>query len=62
MREFIIMLTKRRGQAKKAITDMIQLAVTFIEKMPTREEKFNLIQTIREATEGKIFVEVEYAR
>ena len=41
---------------------MIQLAVTFIDKMTTREEKFSLISTIREATEGKIFVEVEYAR
>uniref|UniRef100_A0A7S3JDW6 PCI domain-containing protein n=1 Tax=Euplotes harpa TaxID=151035 RepID=A0A7S3JDW6_9SPIT len=41
---------------------MIQLAITYIDKMPTREEKFNLIQTLREATDGKIFVEVEYAR
>ena len=62
MREFIVFLTKRRGQAKKAIAEMIQLAVTFIDKMTTREEKFSLISTIREATEGKIFVEVEYAR
>lgn len=62
MREFIIMLTKRRGQAKKAIADMIQLAYTFIDKMPNREEKFNLISTLREATDGKIYVEVEYAR
>ena len=62
MREFILFLTKRRGQAKKAIAEMIQLAVTFIDKMTTREEKFSLISTIREATEGKIFVEVEYAR
>jgi 26S proteasome regulatory subunit N5 len=62
LREFIILLTKRRGQAKKAITDMVQQAMTYIDKMPTREEKFNLINTLREATEGKIFVEVEYAR
>lgn len=62
LREFIILLTKRRGQAKKAITDMVQQAMTYIDKMPTREEKFNLINTLREATEGKIFVEVEYGR
>lgn len=62
LKEFILLLVKRRGQAKKAITDMIQLAVTFVDKMPTREEKFNLISTIREATDGKIYVEVEYAR
>lgn len=62
MRDFIILLTKRRGQAKKAIIDMIQQAMKYIDQMPTREEKFNLIQTIREATDGKIFLEVEYAR
>lgn len=62
LRDFIILLTKRRGQAKKAITDMIQQAMTYLDKMPTREEKFNLINTLREATDGKIFVEVEYAR
>lgn len=62
LREFLLLLTKRRGQAKKAITDMVQLAMTFIDKMPTREEKFNLINALRETTDGKIFVEVEYAR
>ena len=62
LREFVIVLTKKRGQAKKAIADMIQLAMTFLDKMPTREEKFNLIQTLREATDGKIYVEIEYAR
>jgi 26S proteasome regulatory subunit N5 len=30
--------------------------------MPTRMDKMNLIQTIWEATEGKFYVEVEYAR
>jgi hypothetical protein len=29
--------------------------------MPTREEKFNLYQTLREACEGKMFLEREYA-
>lgn len=62
LREFMVLLVKRRGQAKKAITDMIQQVITYIDKMPTREEKFNLIQTLREVTDGKIFVEVEYAR
>ena len=27
----------------------------------SREEKFNLLSTLREATEGKMFVEREYA-
>lgn len=62
LRQFIPLLTKKRGQAKKAITDMVQLAMTYIDKMPNREEKFNLINTLRETTDGKIYVEVEYAR
>lgn len=62
MREFMILLTKRRGQAKKAITEMVQQVITYLDKMPTREEKFNLINSLREATDGKIYVEVEYAR
>ena len=57
----MLLIVKKRGQAKKAITEMIQLVVSFIDKMPTRLNKMNLIQTIREATEGKFFVEVEYA-
>lgn len=60
--EFIIFLTKRRGQAKKAVIEMNQLAMTFLDKMPDRQSRMQLIQTIREATEGKFFVEAEYAR
>lgn len=62
MRNFMILLTKRRGQAKKAITEMVQQVMTYLDKMPTREEKFNLIGSLREATDGKIYLEVEYAR
>jgi hypothetical protein len=29
--------------------------------LPSREEKFNLLSVLREATEGKMFVEREYA-
>jgi 26S proteasome regulatory subunit N5 len=62
LNKFMLALTKKRGQAKKAITEMIQLCVTFIEKMPTRMEKLDLIQAVREATEGKFYVEIEFAR
>ena len=37
LRFFIIFLTKRRGQAKKAIVELLHLSMEFIEKMPTRE-------------------------
>lgn len=29
--------------------------------MPNREEKYNLLSTLREASEGKLFLEREYA-
>lgn len=58
----MLLLTKRRGQAKKAVTDMVQQVMTYVDQMPNREEKYNIINALREATEGKLFVEVEYAR
>lgn len=62
VREWLLLLLKRRGQAKKAIVDSVKVCMeTFLEKMPTREEKFNLLQTLREACEGKMFLEREYA-
>ena len=57
-----MMLCKRRGQAKKAITDMVQICLNeFFDKLPTREEKYNMLQTLREASDGKLFLEREYA-
>ena len=57
------MLVKRRGQAKKAITDMITLCMeTFLDKMPNREEKFTLLKSLMEACEGKMFLEREYSK
>ena len=56
------MLTKRRGQAKKAITDMVQMCINeFLNAMPTRDEKYQLLTTLRDTTDGKLFLEREYA-
>jgi 26S proteasome regulatory subunit N5 len=62
LRELMVLLSKKRGQAKKAITDMVQQVMQYLDKMPTREEKFNLINALRLVTDGKMYVEVEYAR
>jgi hypothetical protein len=62
LNSFVLMLIKRRGQAKKAIIEMVDLAMTMIDKMPERISRMALITTVREATEGKFFVEVAYAR
>lgn len=54
---------KRRAQAKKASTDMIALCMTtFMSQLPSREERFLMLSTLRQATDGKIFLEREYAQ
>jgi len=61
LREHIVVLSKKRGQLKRPITDMVQLGMSWLDKM-TKERKVELIQTLNEVTEGKIFVEIEKAR
>ena len=62
LNEFILMLTKRRGQSKKAVQEMVQLCMSDFFDNLNREEKLTLVQTCRDATEGKFFAEVEYAK
>jgi len=61
LREHIVLLSKKRGQLKRPVTDMVHLAMGWIEKQ-TKERKVELIETLNEITDGKIFVEVEKAR
>merc|ERR1719160_2238964 len=61
LREHIVVLSKKRGQLKRAITDMVNLGMGWIEAQ-NKERKTEIIQTLNEVTEGKIFVEVEKAR
>jgi len=37
---------------------MVQLAMSFIEKLPTEEQRLSLIKTIRDVCEKKIYLEV----
>ena len=63
MREFLIQLVKRRGQAKRAVTDMVALVQkTLLQDMPSREEKFTTLESLREACEGKMYTEREYSQ
>lgn len=63
VREWLAMLIKRRGQAKQAIVDMVQLVVSkFLPTLTTREETFNMLTVLRECTEGKMILEREYAQ
>jgi hypothetical protein len=48
LREFLIMLTKRRGQAKKAIIDMVQWCMSdaVLNKLSTREERYQMLERV----------------
>ena len=35
---------------------------TFMDQLPSREERFNMLSTLRQATDGKIFLEREYSQ
>lgn len=61
LKEHIILLSKKRGQLKRATTDMVHLAMSWLDTLE-KERKLELIATLNEVTEGKIFVEVEKAR
>jgi len=57
-----LVLSKKHGQLKQAITRMVQTVMGFLDDTPDLETKLSVIETLRTVTEGKIFVEVERAR
>eukprot|EP01015_Nassula_variabilis_P009175 TRINITY_DN1726_c0_g1_i1.p1 TRINITY_DN1726_c0_g1~~TRINITY_DN1726_c0_g1_i1.p1 ORF type:complete len:431 (-),score=65.69 TRINITY_DN1726_c0_g1_i1:170-1462(-) len=60
--QLIELLAKKRGQAKRALVDMVQLCMTFIPKIEDINTRLKLIETIKGVSDKKIFLEVEYAR
>eukprot|EP01113_Clastostelium_recurvatum_P013575 TRINITY_DN1722_c0_g2_i2.p1 TRINITY_DN1722_c0_g2~~TRINITY_DN1722_c0_g2_i2.p1 ORF type:complete len:478 (+),score=169.31 TRINITY_DN1722_c0_g2_i2:28-1434(+) len=62
LNEKLLQLSKRRGQLKMAIKDMVEAAIDVLDKTPDEPTRLALIDTLRTITEGKIFVEVERAR
>jgi 26S proteasome regulatory subunit N5 len=62
LNEQILLLSKKHGQLKQAITKMVQVVMEFLDEAPSMEKKMATIETLRTVTEGKIFVEVERAR
>lgn len=59
--EYVVMLSKRRAQVKMAIHRMVQEAMSYLDQLdePT---KLSMLETLRDVTAGKIFVELERAR
>ncbi|CAK7229830.1 proteasome regulatory particle subunit [Sporothrix curviconia] len=58
----VLVLSKKHGQLKQAITRMVQTVIGFLADTPSLEVKLSVIEAVRTVTEGKIFVEVERAR
>ena len=62
LNEQVLLLSKKHGQLKQAITRMVQVVMSFLDDTPSLDVKLTVIETLRTVTEGKIFVEVERAR
>ncbi|RLM85690.1 hypothetical protein C2845_PM04G14310 [Panicum miliaceum] len=58
----IVLLSKRRGQLKQAITAMVQKAMEYIDLTPDMDTCIELIKTLSSVSAGKIYVEIERAR
>lgn len=59
MFSLIISLSKKRGQPKKAMIEMVQLCMSFINLIQDLNTKLKLIETLKEVCDKKIFLEVE---
>jgi 26S proteasome regulatory subunit N5 len=62
MNDQVLVLSKKHGQLKQAITKMVQTVMGLLDATPSLDVKLSVIDTLRTVTEGKIFVEVERAR
>lgn len=62
LNEQIVVLSKRRGQLKQAVTAMVQQAMQYIDETPDLETRIELIKTLNNISAGKIYVEIERAR
>jgi 26S proteasome regulatory subunit N5 len=56
------MLSKRRGQLKQAVQEMVRQCMGFTDSAPDQPTKSEFIKTLQALTEGKIYVEIERAR
>mmetsp|Transcript_10043 Transcript_10043/g.37458 ORF Transcript_10043/g.37458 Transcript_10043/m.37458 type:complete len:483 (-) Transcript_10043:2377-3825(-) len=57
----ILAIAKKRNQIKQAIQKLVQESMTFLDQIKDKETKVELINTLRQVCEGKIYVEVEQA-
>jgi len=63
LNEHVLIISKRRGQHKKAVSAVVQEAMKVLDDLVGDEPTLlEMIEIIRTVTEGKIFVELERAR
>jgi len=64
--EYMQILSKKRGQMRRAITDMVLMGMEWVQKLGKKgaegEIRTQLMTVLDGVTDGKIFVEVERAR
>lgn len=54
LNEQVLLLSKKHGQLKQAITKMVQVVMGFLDEAPSTEVKLGVIETLRTVTEGKV--------
>lgn len=54
MNEQVLVLSKKHGQLKQAITKMVQTVMDFLEDAPSIEKRLATIEALRTVTEGKV--------
>ncbi|PXF49258.1 26S proteasome non-ATPase regulatory subunit 12 [Gracilariopsis chorda] len=60
--EYAVLISKRRAQLKAAVLKTVQEIMSYLDETPDEETKLSLLETLRDVTAGKIFVELERAR
>ncbi|GAA5883223.1 hypothetical protein JCM16303_007313 [Sporobolomyces ruberrimus] len=63
LNEQLVSLSKKHGQVRQATVKMVEKAMEFMDELEQgSKDKEDLIATLREITEGKIYLEVQRAR
>lgn len=57
LNEHVLLLSKKHGQLKQAITKMVQVVMEFLDDTPDMKTKLSVIETLRTVTEGKVWKE-----
>jgi 26S proteasome regulatory subunit N5 len=60
--EHVVLISKRRAQLKSAVTKTVQEAMSYLDMITDESERLSLLETLRDVTAGKIYVELEGAR